>query len=108
MSVLNLKLWATISRESGFRSGNEHAAFSGEHIVQPAYGSQQVSSTSGNVGGVSYSSLDGDAHSQGGVGNVQTSGTTQVTGYGSQQGGQITPAGENISTRTTRVCFARE
>lgn len=83
------------------RSGNEHAAFSGEHIVQPAYGSQQVSSTSGNVGGVSYSSLDGDAHSQGGVGNVQTSGTTQVTGYGSQQGGQITPAGENISTRTT-------
>jgi conjugal transfer mating pair stabilization protein TraG len=45
-------------------SGNEHAAFSGEHIVQPAYGSQQVSGTSGNVGGVSYSSLDGDAHSQ--------------------------------------------
>lgn len=25
------------------RSGNEHAAFSGEHIVQPAHGSQQVS-----------------------------------------------------------------
>lgn len=83
------------------KSGNEHAAFSGEHIVQPAHGSQQVSGTSGNVGGVSYSSLDGDAHSQGGVGNVQTSETTQVTGYGGQQGGQITPAGENISTRTT-------
>ena len=54
------------------RSGNEHAAFSGEHIVQPAHGSQQVSGTSGNVG-VSYSSLEGDSHSQGGVGNVQTS-----------------------------------
>lgn len=83
------------------RSGNEHAAFSGEHIVQPAHGSQQVSGPSGNVGGVNYSSLDGDAHNQGGVGNVQTSGTTQVTGYGGQQGGQVTPAGENISTRTT-------
>ncbi|HCM9322040.1 conjugal transfer mating-pair stabilization protein TraG [Enterobacter roggenkampii] len=74
------------------RSGNEHAAFSGEHIVQPAHGSQQVSGTSGNAG-VSYSSLDGDAHSQGGVGNVQTSGTTLVTGYGGQQGG-------NYSART--------
>ncbi|MGX6548382.1 conjugal transfer mating-pair stabilization protein TraG [Enterobacter hormaechei] len=74
------------------RSGNEHAAFSGEHIVQPAHGSQQVSGTSGNAG-VSYSSLDGDAHSRGGVGNVQTSGTTLVTGYGGQQGG-------NYSART--------
>ncbi|WP_163333741.1 conjugal transfer mating-pair stabilization protein TraG [Enterobacter bugandensis] len=75
------------------RSGNEHAAFSGEHIVQPAHGSQQVSGTSGNVGGVSYSSQDGDAHSQGSVGNVQTSGTTQGAEYGGQQGG-------NYSART--------
>ena len=75
------------------RSGNEHAAFSGEHIVQPARGSQQVSGTSGNVGGVSYSSRDGDAHSQGSVGNVQTSGTTQGAEYGGQQGG-------NYSART--------
>lgn len=75
------------------RSGNEHAAFSGEHIVQPAHGSQQVSGTSGNVGGVSYSSRDGDAHRQGSVGNVQTSGTTQGAEYGGQQGG-------NYSART--------
>ncbi|HAT7732693.1 TPA: conjugal transfer mating pair stabilization protein TraG [Enterobacter cloacae] len=75
------------------RSGNEHAAFSGEHIVQPAHGSQQVSGTSGNVDGVSYSSRDGDAHSQGSVGNVQTSGTTQGAEYGGQQDG-------NYSART--------
>ncbi|KJX22070.1 conjugal transfer protein TraG [Enterobacter hormaechei subsp. xiangfangensis] len=79
--------------KADLRSGNEHAAFSGEHIVQPAHGSQQVSGTSGNVGGVSYSSRDGDAHSQGSVGNVQTSGTTQGVEYGGQQGG-------NYSART--------
>ncbi|WP_204279927.1 hypothetical protein, partial [Serratia marcescens] len=47
---------------SDLASGQEHAAFSGEHIVQPAHGSQQVSASSGNDGGVSYSTLDGNTH----------------------------------------------
>lgn len=85
---------------SDLTSGQEHAAFSGEHIVQPAHGSQQVSGTSGNVGGVSYSSQDSGTHSLEGVGNVQTSGTTQVATYGGQEDGQVTSTGENIPGRT--------
>ncbi|HGA3141884.1 TPA: conjugal transfer mating-pair stabilization protein TraG [Enterobacter hormaechei] len=85
---------------SDLASGQEHAAFSGEHIVQPAHGSQQVSGTSGNVGGVSYSSQDSGTHSSEGIGNVQTSGTTQVATYGGQESGQVTSTGENIPGRT--------
>lgn len=85
---------------SDLASGQEHAAFSGEHVVQPAHGSQQVSGTSGNVGGVSYSSQDSGTHSSEGVGNVQTSGTTQVAGYGGQESGQVTSTGENTPGRT--------
>lgn len=85
---------------SDLSSGQEHAAFSGEHIVQPARGSQQVTGSSGNDGGVSYSSLDGGAHNPGGVGNVQTYGTTHGIEYGVPQGGQVTSAGGNNSTRT--------
>ncbi|MEG5923624.1 conjugal transfer mating-pair stabilization protein TraG [Enterobacter hormaechei] len=85
---------------SDLASGQEHAAFSGEHIVQPAHGRQQVSGTSGNVGGVIYSSQDSGTHSSEGVGNAQTSGTTQVAGYGGQEGGQVTYAGENTPGRT--------
>ncbi|HAV1840610.1 TPA: conjugal transfer mating pair stabilization protein TraG [Enterobacter hormaechei subsp. steigerwaltii] len=85
---------------SDLASGQEHAAFSGEHIVQPEHGSQQVSGTSGNVGGVSYSSQDSGTHSSEGVGNVQTSGTTQVATYGGQESGQVTSTGENIPGRT--------
>lgn len=85
---------------SDLASGQEHAAFSGEHIVQPAHGSQQVSGTSGNVGGVSYSSQDGGVHNPGCVGNVQSSGTTQFSGYGGQESGQVTSTGENTPVRT--------
>jgi len=85
---------------SDLASGQEHAAFSGEHIVQPAHGSQQVSGTSGNVGGVSYSSQDGGVHNPGSVGNVQSSGTTQFSGYGGQESGQVTSTGENTPVRT--------
>ena len=81
------------------KSGNEHEAFSGEHIVQPAHGSQQVSGTSGNEGGVSYSSQDGVAHSSGAIGNAQNNGTTQGAEYGGRHGGQITSAEEINSTR---------
>jgi hypothetical protein len=76
---------------SDLTSGQEHAAFSGEHIVQPARGSQQVSGSSGHDAGVSYSSQDGGAHSSGGVGNAQTYGTTQGAEYGGQQGEIILP-----------------
>ncbi|WP_407213192.1 conjugal transfer mating-pair stabilization protein TraG [Enterobacter roggenkampii] len=72
---------------SDLTSGQEHAAFSGEHIVQPARGSQQVSGSSGHDAGVSYSSQDGGAHSSGGIANAQTNGTTQGAEYGGQQGG---------------------
>lgn len=85
---------------SDLASGQEHAAFNGEHVVQPAHGSQLVSGTSGNVGGVSYSSKDSGTHSSEGVGNVQTSGTTQVATYGGQESGQVTSTGENIPGRT--------
>ncbi|MCV3773793.1 conjugal transfer mating-pair stabilization protein TraG [Enterobacter sp. RD4-1-1] len=78
---------------SDLTSGQEHAAFSGEHIVQPSHGRQQVSGSSGHDAGVSYSSLDGGAHSSGNVGNAQTYGTTQGAEYGGQQGG-------NYSART--------
>lgn len=78
---------------SDLTSGKEHAAFSGEHIVQPARGSQQVSASSGQDAGVSYSSQDGGAHSSGGIGNAQTYRTTQGVEYGGQQGG-------NYSART--------
>ncbi|ASA07090.1 conjugal transfer mating-pair stabilization protein TraG [Enterobacter hormaechei] len=85
---------------SDLASGQEHAAFNGEHVVQPAHGSQLVSGTSGNVGGVSYSSKNSGTHSSEGVGNVQTSGTTQVAGYGGQESGRVTSTGENIPGRT--------
>lgn len=78
---------------SDLTSGQEHAAFSGEHIVQPAGGSQQVSGSSGHDAGVSYSSQNGGAHSSGGVGGTQTYGTTQGAENGGQQGG-------NYSART--------
>lgn len=85
---------------SDLASGQEHAAFSGEHIVQPAHGSQQVSGTSGNEGGVSYSSQVIGTHSSESVGNVHAIGTTQAAEYGDRQSGQITSAGENNSTST--------
>lgn len=78
---------------SDLTSGQEHAAFSGEHIVQPARGSQQISGSSGHDAGVSYSSQDGGAHSSEGIGNAQIHGTTQGAEYGGQQGG-------NYSART--------
>ncbi|HCI5455542.1 TPA: conjugal transfer protein TraG, partial [Enterobacter kobei] len=78
---------------SDLTSGQEHAAFSGEHIVQPARGSQQVSGSSGHDAGVSYSSQDGGTRSSGGVSSTQPYGTTQVAEYGGQQGG-------NYSART--------
>ena len=78
---------------SDLTSGQEHAAFSGEHIVQPARGSQQVSGSYGHDAGVSYSPQDGGAHSSGAIGNAQTNGTTQGAEYESLQGG-------NYSART--------
>ncbi|MFZ5325434.1 conjugal transfer mating-pair stabilization protein TraG [Enterobacter roggenkampii] len=78
---------------SDLTSGQEHAAFSGEHIVQPAGGSQQVSGSSGHDAGASYSSQNGGAHSSGGVGGTQPYETTQGAENGGQQGG-------NYSART--------
>ncbi|MDU7047090.1 MAG: conjugal transfer mating-pair stabilization protein TraG [Enterobacter roggenkampii] len=78
---------------SDLTSGQEHAAFSGEHIVQPARGSQQVSGSSGHDAGVSYSAQYGGARSSGSVSSTQPYETTQGAEYGGQQG-------ENYSART--------
>ncbi|MDV0787455.1 conjugal transfer mating-pair stabilization protein TraG [Citrobacter amalonaticus] len=86
---------------SDLTSGNEHPAFSGEHIVQPAPTSQQESGTSGNSGGVHYNYLDNGAQSQNGVGNIQTSGTTQVTEHG--QGREVIPGGSGINIEGEKV-----
>lgn len=43
---------------SDLASGSEHAAFSGEHVVQSANSSQQPSGHAGNDGGVHYSPAD--------------------------------------------------
>lgn len=70
---------------SDLTSGQEHAAFSGEHIVQPAGGSQQVSGSSGHDAGVSYSSQNGGAHSSGGVGGEKVRGDAMQESYRENQ-----------------------
>lgn len=61
---------------SDLAGGNEHAAFSGEHIVQPTSSSQPVSNSAGNGGEVRYSPAGKD--------NTYASGTYQSAVEGSQ------------------------
>ncbi|ENF1004493.1 conjugal transfer mating pair stabilization protein TraG [Salmonella enterica] len=73
---------------SDLTSGNEHAAFSGGHIVQPAQTNQQSSGASGNDGG-HYRAQDNASNRSNDVANHHSIGTSQVSEYGSQQDGNI-------------------
>ncbi|MEB6622668.1 conjugal transfer mating-pair stabilization protein TraG [Enterobacter roggenkampii] len=66
------------------RSGNEHAAFSGEHIVNPSQSSQQESGTAHDNGSVSYSPADNGSYSPAGGNSHHTDGTSRITEYGGQ------------------------
>ncbi|WP_194208703.1 conjugal transfer mating-pair stabilization protein TraG [Superficieibacter sp. 1612_C1] len=79
---------------SDLASGSEHAAFSGEHIVQPANNSQQVAGSAGNDGATRYSPVNG-SDSQAEAGNAHATGTYQFTEQGSLPGGQVPSISES-------------
>ncbi|UKJ23729.1 conjugal transfer mating pair stabilization protein TraG (plasmid) [Enterobacter mori] len=82
------------------KSGNEHAAFSGEHVVQPAHGSQQGSGPAGNDGGIRYSPVESGSYNSNDTGNQHTDGASQVTEYAGTYGGQVSSGGGSVSVRT--------
>ncbi|WP_163373725.1 hypothetical protein, partial [Escherichia coli] len=61
---------------SDLASGSEHAAFSGEHIVQPASSNHQTqtSGTTGNDSRVNYSYSDNSSSSPTGAGTHHAAG----------------------------------
>ncbi|WP_449540588.1 conjugal transfer mating-pair stabilization protein TraG, partial [Enterobacter ludwigii] len=85
---------------SDLANGNEHAAFSGEHVVQPAHGIQQGSGPAGNDGGVRYSPVESGSYNSNGTGNHHTDGASQVTEYAGTYGGQVSSGGGSVSVRT--------
>ncbi|MCM7461517.1 MULTISPECIES: conjugal transfer mating-pair stabilization protein TraG [Enterobacter cloacae complex] len=82
------------------RSGNEHAAFSGEHIVQPAHSRQQGAGPAGNDGGIRYSPVESGSYNSNDTGNHHTDGASQVTEYAGTYGGQVSSGGGSVSVRT--------
>jgi len=74
---------------SDLASGQDHAAFSGTHIVQPSKTIQPVSGSSDNDGGVRYSAVTSGTHNPGDNGNVRNAGTSESGEYGSRQGVQV-------------------
>lgn len=82
------------------KSGNEHAAFSGEHVVQPAHGSQQGSGPAGNDEGIRYSPVESGSYNSNDTGNHHTDGASQVTEYAGTYGGQVSSGGGSVSVRT--------
>ncbi|ADF64864.1 conjugal transfer mating pair stabilization protein TraG [Enterobacter hormaechei] len=85
---------------SDLTSGQEHAAFSGEHVVQPAHGSQQGSGPTGNDGGIRYSPVESGAYNSNDTGNHHADGASQVTEYAGTYGGQVSSGGGSVSVRT--------
>lgn len=85
---------------SDLTSGQEHAAFSGEHVVQPALGSQQGSGPASNDGGIRYSSVESGSYNSNDTGNHHTDGASQVTEYAGTYGGQVSSGGGSVSVRT--------
>lgn len=79
---------------SDLTSGQEHAAFSGEHVVQPAHGSQQGSGPTGNDGGIRYSPVESGAYNSNDTGNHHADGASQVTEYAGTYGGQVSSGEE--------------
>ena len=78
---------------SDLTSGQEHAAFSGEHVVQPALGSQQGSGPASNDGGIRYSPVESGSYNSNDTGNHHTDGASQVTEYAGAYGGQVSSGG---------------
>ena len=85
---------------SDLANGNEHAAFSGEHVVQPANSIQQGSGPAGNDGVVRYSPVESGSYNSNGTGNHHTDGASQVTEYAGTYGGQVSSGGGSVSVRT--------
>lgn len=85
---------------SDLTSGQEHAAFSGEHVVQPALGSQQGSGPASNDGGIRYSLVESGSYNSNDTGNHHTDGASQVTEYAGTYGGQVSSGGGSVSVRT--------
>jgi len=85
---------------SDLTSGQEHAAFSGEHLVQPALGSQQGSGPASNDGGIRYSPVESGSYNSNDTGNHHTDGASQVTEYAGTYGGQVSSGGGSVSVRT--------
>ncbi|WP_436896300.1 conjugal transfer mating-pair stabilization protein TraG [Enterobacter hormaechei] len=85
---------------SDLTSGQEHAAFSGEHVVQPALGSQQGSGPASNDGGIRYSPVESGSYNSNDTGNHNTDGASQVTEYAGTYGGQVSSGGGSVSVRT--------
>ncbi|MRG34272.1 conjugal transfer mating-pair stabilization protein TraG [Enterobacter cancerogenus] len=85
---------------SDLTSGQEHAAFSGEHVVQPALGSQQGSGPASNDGGIRYSPVESGSYNSNDTGNHHTDGASQVTEYAGAYGGQVSSGGGSVSVRT--------
>lgn len=85
---------------SDLTSGQEHAAFSGEHVVQPALGSQQGSGPASNDGGIRYSPVESSSYNSNDTGNHHTDGASQVTEYAGTYGGQVSSGGGSVSVRT--------
>lgn len=85
---------------SDLTSGQEHAAFSGEHVVQPALGSQQGSGLASNDGGIRYSPVESGSYNSNDTGNHHTDGASQVTEYAGTYGGQVSSGGGSVSVRT--------
>ncbi|MEX5424122.1 conjugal transfer mating-pair stabilization protein TraG [Enterobacter cloacae] len=85
---------------SDLTSGQEHAAFSGEHVVQPALGSQQGSDPAGNDGSIRYSPVESGSYNSNDTGNHHTDGASQVTQYAGTYGGQVSSVGGSVSVRT--------
>lgn len=79
-------------------SGSEHAAFSGEHIVQPTNRNQQGYITTGSQGGVTYGNVNATSENLGGV-TGNSSDDRHVFVDSSQYSGPTTPAshGEAVS-----------
>ena len=75
---------------SDLASGQDHAAFSGTHIVQPSHTIQPVSGSSDNDVGIRYSAVNSGTYSPGDTGYVRTAGTSERGEYGSRQGVQVT------------------
>lgn len=90
---------------SDLTSGQEHAAFSGEHVVQPALGSQQGSGPASNDGGIRYSPVESGSYNSNDTGNHHTDGASQVTEYAGTYGGQVSSGGGERVCENRRFCF---